>query len=233
MSYKTPHHAREFMKAAALAIVHQYVLAFRGKQPPVVSDLLLRKKEIDFNARLALFFGPEASISAQGVKDVDLHLQTPILEVELKYLRRKVKVNQPVNTWPGVMKDWRWLVGLKNENGNVFRQSAWVVFLPSRRLFAFHSNFQVPGKHHINGQIPVPTYAPFCQLVSPNPAALTELQYISGKWERDALLRRTGTKLLVRREILGNPDHPIWCLIFSRVGTNQHKTLNKLHVFDY
>jgi len=233
MSYKTPHHAREFMKAAALAVVHQYVLAFRGKQPPIVTQLLLRKKEIDFNSRLALFFGPEASISAQGVKGVDLHLEAPILEVELKYLRRKSTQNQPVNSWTQVMKDWRWLLDRTNENGNIFRQSAWVVFLPSTKLFTFHSNFQVEGKQLVNGQIVDADYAPFRKLVAPNPAAPTELQYAAEKWERDVLLHKTGTKLLVRREIVGNPAHPVWCLIFSRVGTNEHETLQGLPEYDY
>ena len=221
------------MKAAALAIVHQYVLAFRGKQRSVVRELLLRKKEIDFNARLALFFGPEASISAQGVKDVDLHLNTPILRVELKYLRLNTKEKQPVNHWSGVMKDWRWLIGHKNENGNVFRQSAWVVFLPSKTLFAFHSNFQVPGKRLVNGQIIDADYAPFLKLVAPISTDQTKLQYEAGKWARDVLLRKARTKLLVRREIVGNPDHPIWCLVFSRVGTKQHKALHPQPVYEY
>lgn len=221
------------MKAAALAVVHQYILALRGKQQSVVADLLKSKMEIDFNSRLALFFGPEASISAQGVKGVDLHLKTPILDVELKYLRRKPKQNQPVNQWPGVMKDWHSLIRLQNKNGSVFRQSAWVVFLPSKRLFPFHSNFQVPGNQLVNGQLTSASYAPFMNLVIPDPTAPTELKYQTGRRESDVLLRKAGTKVLVRREIIGNPDYPVWCLIFSRVGTKTHKALKLLPEHEY
>lgn len=228
MSYATPHSAHEFMKAAAIAVVHHYYLALRPKTKTIKSQILIEKGEIDFNSRLALFFGPEASISAQGKKGVDLHLESPILDVELKYLRKKPRQNQPVNSWAGVMKDWRWLMGLVNENGNVFRQSAWVVILPSVELFDFHSDFQVPGNQQQNQQIPKATFAPFVELVEPDPVSPGHLRYCQGKWGRDVLLQKAGTKVLIRREIVGNPKHPVWCMIFSRVGSKLAKSLEQL-----
>lgn len=218
MSYTTPHHANEFMKAAALAVVHQMVLACQRRQRQWKADFLRGKKEIDFNARLALFFGVEAYISAQGSDGKDLHIKSPILTVELKYLRPKPTQDHPQNSWDAVIgKDWEWLLRLKNV-GDAFKKSAFVVFLPGTHLFPFHFNFQVPKKH-FNGQLRERDYAPFLHLVTANPAAPRELNYSpSAAWERDVLLWRQGSKVRIRRQIVGDPEDPVWCLIFSRVG---------------
>lgn len=221
MSYKTPHTAHEYMKAAALAVVHQYVLGLRGATTAGLRDVLLARREIDFNSRLGLFFGPEASISAQGVSGHDLILKSPILKVEIKYLRLNQKPTgaQPVNSYKDVKKDWDWLLGLSS-NGNVFRQSAWVVFLPSTKLFSFHDCFRIPKNYQIQGQFPAAAYAPFVEFATPKPTNPHELQYTTVKnWERDALLQKQGSKVLVRREIVGNIEHPVWSLVFSRVGS--------------
>lgn len=232
MSYKTPHTAHEYMKAAALAVVHQYVLAVRGLAPAGQKNLLLARREIDFNSRLALFFGPEAMISAQGVSGHDLTLDSPKLKVEIKYLRPNQTKTHPVNSYEDVKKDWDWLLGLSS-NGNVFRQSAWVVFLPSTKVFSFHKCFHVPKKYQIHGEFPAEVYAPFFDLATPNPANPKELHYTTFKdWERDALLQRQGSKVLVRREIVGNIEHPVWCIVYSRVGSktagNELQRLEKL-----
>lgn len=234
MSYSTHHTAHEFMKAAALGVVHQYHMALRNKSKSVLTEILLKKAEIDFNSRLALYFGPEASISAQGKKGVDLHLQAPLLHIELKYLRKKPNQNQPVNSWNGVMKDWRWLLGLQNENRNVFRQSAWVVFLPSQKLFPFHHLFQVPGAELKNQAIPDSCIAPILKIAEPDPSAPTQLQYCDGEFDRDVLLTTGATKpRQVRRELIGNPKHAVWALVFSRVGTEAAKHLPKLPTYSF
>ncbi len=231
MSYDTPHHAHEFMKAAALGVVHQFVLACQRKQVREKQSLLRSKREIDFNSRLSLFFGPEASISAQGVSDSDLRIKSPVLEIELKYLRPKPRQNQPVNSWNQVIgKDWKWLLDLTN-GGGVFKKTAFVVFLPSISVFAFHSNFQVPRRTG-TGQIKERDYAPFHKLVEPNPQSPRKLQYAPQPWERDVLLKRKGTKVRVRRQIVGRPENPIWGLIFSRVGSKLRTTLKHLPEFE-
>jgi hypothetical protein len=219
------------MKAASLAIVHQYFLAYRQKTIAQKQELLLARREIDFNSSLALFFGPEASISAQGVSSIDLELSNPILKVEIKYLRRNKTTTQPVNKHTGVMKDWNWLLR-RSSQGFEFKQCSWVVFLPSKDIFDFHSNFQVP-QGGANGPPAVSSYAPFLGLVRPDPIAQTQLAYRSGTFPREAILRRTNPAARVYREVVGNPSHPVWCLIFSRMGTNAVAALDHLTPYDF
>ena len=57
------------------------------------------KREIDLTARLALQFGPEAGLAAQGTSDLDLVISSPTLRAEVKFLRRKPGGKQPVNRW--------------------------------------------------------------------------------------------------------------------------------------
>jgi hypothetical protein len=235
MSYATPHHAHEFMKAASLAVVHQFALACQRKQAPEKRALLLRKREIDFNSRLGVFFGPEASISAQGVKDSDLRIKSPVLEVELKYCRPKENQIQPVNHWAQVIdKDWKWLLEL-NAAGEVFKKSAWVVFFPSVELFTFHQCFQIPQNRLANGQIVARDYAPFTQMVTPMAAHPTRLDYTQGTWERDVLLRRAGvgSPIRVRRQIIGHREQPIWGLVFSRIGSVANQHLQHLPAYNF
>jgi hypothetical protein len=235
MSYSTPHHAHEFMKAAALGIVHQFALSCQRKQTGEKITLLLRKREIDFNSRLGMFFGPEASISAQGVKDSDLRIKSPILEVELKYCRPNAQRTQPINHWNQVIdKDWKWLLAL-TAAGEVFKKSAWVVFFPSTDLFTFHQCFQIPQKRLVNGHLLDRDYAPFTLIATPIPTHPTRLQYTGQTWERDVILRRAavGAPIRVRRQIIGNCKQPIWGFIFSRVGTIANRQLQHLPVYAF
>lgn len=228
MSYSTPHHAHEYMKAAALAVVHDYVLACRGKTAATVPAFLLKRREIDFNARLAHLFGPEASIGAQGVSARDLRVGSPLLEVELKYLRRKAKSDQPVNAWKDVIKDWNWLLGLTNTSG-CFKRSCWVLVLPSVTHFDFHLNFQVPQARQSNGIVEA-DYAPFLEIVGPTGSATAgyKLTYKTPPPRADFLLQVQGSKVRVRRQIIGFPTDPIWCMVFSRVGDKEYKVLQHL-----
>jgi len=235
MSYATPHHAHEFMKAACLAVVHQFVLACQRKQVQEKKSLLLRWREIDFNARLAMYFGPEAAISAQGVKDSDLRISSPVQEVELKYCRPKAGGLQPVNHWNQVIdKDWKWLLQL-GAAGDRFKKTAWVVFFPAVQLFTFHQCFQVPHNKLVNGQIPRQHFAPFVELAIPDQAHPTQLIYQTTNWERDVILQRqgVGSPIRVRRQLIGNPQHPIWALIFSRVGSKGIGVLQHLPTYAF
>lgn len=233
MSYTTPHHAHEFMKAASLAVVHEMVLACQRRPQEWKLEFLRGKKEIDFNARLGLFFGVESYISAQGSDGKDLIIESPTMRVELKYLRPKPTSNSPQNTWDDVIgKDWHWLMGLKNA-GEAFKKSAFIAFLPGTTNFRFHLCFQVPKKQ-FHQQLHERDYAPFVKLVTPNATAPRELEYTPhAGWERDVLLWKRGSKLRVRRQIVGHPEDPVWCLIFSRVGDVGGTPLENLPEYDY
>jgi len=223
------------MKAASLAVVHQFALACQRKQVAEKRDLLLRKREIDFNARLGMFFGPEASISAQGVRDSDLLIKSPVLEVELKYCRPNAAQTQPVNFWNQVIdKDWNWLLGL-NASGSVFKKSAWVVFFPSIRIFTLHQCFRIPQARMVGGLLPVRDYAPFVRMVAPMAAHPSRLEYTQPAWERDVVLRRlgVGAPIRVRRQMIGNREQPIWGLVFSRLGHEAANDLQHLPTYDF
>lgn len=235
MSYTTPHHAHEFMKSAALAIVHQFAMACQRRAAEDKKDLLLRQREINFNARLGAFFGPEASISAQGVSDSDLIVKAPVLEVELKYCRPNPKQTGPVNGWGGVWKDWQWLLQLPAAREK-FAKTAWVVFLPSRKLFSFHSCFRVPKKKQAAGAPPRANYAPFVELVAPIPSHPSQLRYTTGPWERDCVLLRhgsVGAPVRIRRQMVGDPDQPIWGLVLSRVARSEAAELGHLDEYAF
>lgn len=218
------------MKAAALAVVHQFTLACQRKQVEEKKELLLQKREIDFNARLAMFFGTEASISAQGVKDSDLRIKSPTIVAELKYCRPNKAQTQPVNSCSQVIdKDWKWLLRI-NAAGEAFKKSAWVVFFPSIKLFDFHQCFQIPNERLQNGLLQFQDYAPFVGLVSPMAQYPSRLEYIQQPWARDVVLRRAGvgSPIRVRRQIIGNRTQPIWGLVFSRVGSVAIRALQHL-----
>jgi hypothetical protein len=235
MSYSTPHHAHEYMKAAALAVVHQFALACQRKQPAEKKSLLLGKREIDFNSRLAMFFGTEASISAQGVKESDLVIASPTLEVELKYCRPKPAETQPVNSWDQVInKDWKWLLK-RNAAGGGFKKIAWVVFFPSIDIFKFHQCFQIPGGRLVNGQVVARDYAPFTRLVATDPANPKRLAYEQQPWAPDVVLKRVGAgaPIRVRRQIVGSRNQPVWALIFSRLGHDAATALRHLPTYDF
>jgi len=216
--------------------VHHFVHACQRKQTAEKRALLLRKREIDFNARLALFFGAEASISAQGVADSDLRIASPVLVVELKYCRPNQAQAQPVNSWTQVIgHDWnQWLLAL-HASGQTFKKSAWVVFLPSVNLFTFHQCFQVPHNRLHNGGVQIRDYAPFISMVHPMPGHPSRLRYTAAEWERDVLLQRAavGAPIRVRRQMIGDRQQPIWALIFSRVGTATAQHLNHLPIYQF
>jgi hypothetical protein len=235
MSYATPHHAHEFMKAAGLAVVHQFALACQRRQIEEKKDLLLRTREIYFNAQLAMFFGPEASISAQGTKGSDLRIKSPTIEAELKYCRPNKAQTQPVNSWSQVIdKDWNWLLRI-NAAGDAFKKSVLVVFFPSVNLFEFHQCFQIPTGRLQNGQLQVANYAPFVRLVSPMAQHPTRLEYTHQPWERDVVLRRAGVgaPIRVRRQMIGARNQPVWALVFSRVGSVAIRALEHLPEYEF
>ncbi len=230
MGYVTPHHAHEFMKAIALQVIHDYFLHFQRRDVDERKAILLSKREIDLHAMVLRFFGPEAALNAQGVAGIDLAVNTPRLDVEFKYLRKKLGQNQPVNSYADVMKDWNWLLNLVDERKRVFKRSCWVVFMPSIELFDFHSNFQVPGAQRRNGWKDK-AFAPFVDMVESD--GLSRLKYKKTQWyiehkQRDVVLVDQATGKKVRRQLVGYPLNPLWCIIYSQVGVLMEKELDGL-----
>ncbi len=224
MSYSTPHHAHEYLKSACLSIIHEYTLACQRKSKAEREKIVLSKREIDLCARLAMHFGPEAGLAAQGSSDLDLVISSPTLRAEVKYLRRKIGGKQPVNLWnakKGVKHDWDWLLRLKN-SGDTFKKTCLVFFLPSQSILQFHEvcDVKAAGKIYTKAD-----YAPFVRLVRPDKANPNQLVYQS-KYPRDLLIR-IGGKVIVRRQLVGSTASPIWALIYTRVGTNEYKSLTE------
>jgi hypothetical protein len=225
MSYSTPHHAHEYLKSACLSIVHEYTLACQRKSNSERRKIVLLKQEIDLCARLAMHFGPEAGLAAQGSSGLDLVISSPTLRAEVKYLRRKPGGKQPVNLWnakKGVKHDWDWLLSLKNV-GDAFKKTCLVFFLPSQSMLQFHEvcDVKASGAHYLKAD-----YAPFVRLVRPDKVNPNRLVYQS-KYPHDLLIRMGG-KVIVRRQLVGSTASPIWALIYTRVGTNEYKSLTQL-----
>jgi hypothetical protein len=224
MSYKTPHHAHEFLKAACLTIVHEYTLACQRKSQNERRNIVLLKREIDLHSRLAMHFGPEASMAAQGTSALDLSISSPRIRAEVKYLRRKPNTYQPVNLWngkKGVKHDWEWLLQLKNV-GDAFRKTVLVFFLPSKSFLEFH---QVCDLKPVGTSFQKSDYAPFVRLVRRDPSNTSRLIY-RDKAPHDLLIRMGG-KVIVRRQMIGFTSQPIWALVYSRVGTGEYKNLTE------
>ncbi len=222
MSYKTPHHAHEFLKAACMTIVHEYTLACQRKTEDERRKIVLLKREVDLQSRLVVHFGPEASLAAQGTSALDLSISSPIIRAEVKYLRRKPDGKQPVNLWnakKGVRHDWEWLLNLSSA-GEAFKKTCLVFFLPSKSFLEFHEVCDL--KPAGTSYIPM-DYAPFVRLVRPDSANKLKLVY-RDKSPTDLLIRMGG-KVIVRRQMIGFPSQPIWALVYSRVGTHEYANL--------
>lgn len=228
MSYKSPHHAHEFLKAACLTIVHEYTLACQRKTEAERRKIILSKREVDLQSRLAIHFGPEASLAAQGTSALDLSISSPRIRAEVKYLRRKPGGRQPVNLWnanKGVGHDWRWFLNLSG-NGDNFRKTCLVFFFPSKNLLTFD---QVCDLKPAGTSFQRTDYAPFLGLVGPDPKNSALLKY-RNKPLQDLLIR-LGGKVIVRRQMIGYLSQPIWALIYSRVGTREYANLTKFYEY--
>lgn len=226
MSYSTPHHAHEFLKAACISIVHEYTLACQRKSLTERRKIVLLKREIDLTARLVLQFGPEAALAAQGTSDLDLVITSPTLRAEVKYLRRKPDGKQPVNLWnakKGVKHDWDWLLSLKN-TGDTFKKTCLVFFLPGQSILQFHEVCDVKPAGTTFKPADV---VPFARLVRPDKTDPRKLVYRS-KYPHDLLIR-IGKKVIVRRQVVGSIASPVWALIYSRVGTNEYNALTSIN----
>jgi hypothetical protein len=220
MAYTTPHHVREYLKAACLGVCHEYVFRCLGKTQAWKRQLIEKTTEVDLQARVGAFFGAAALLSAQGRSIRDLIVEAPTIRAEVKFFR------PPAQAWANLQGDWEWLLSVTN-NGREFRKRAWVVFWPGKPVAKFTSCLAVTKSQGNN--FALADYAPFSPYVEPVMPQNGVNQRLAFKSDnqipRWTLLRlANGKRVLV--EIVGSVNHPVWCAIYSRLTPNEADTLN-------
>jgi len=219
MAYTTPHHVREYLKAACLGVCHEYAFRCLGKPRAWKRQLVGKTTEIDLHARVGSFFGAPAFLSAQGRSAIDLIVDAPTIRAEVKFFR------PPAKAWADLNGDWDWLLSVTN-NGREFRKRAWIVFWPGKSVALF-TNCLTVTKSLGNNFAPA-DYAPFSPYVEPVMPKNGVNQRLAFKSEKN-ILRLTllrlpnGKRVLV--EIVGSVNHPVWCAIYSRLTPNEANTL--------
>lgn len=212
MAYSTPHHAREYLKAACLSVCHDYVLRCQRRADKDKSALINATREIDLCARLASFFGPVAHLAAQGTSDIDLQIDGPTIRAEVKYFKA------PARAWNNYRGDWDWLLEAKN-TGNEFAKRAWILFLPSIDLRTFTSCVTVSKSHGTSFSLE--DFAPFAPFVEAVPLASGVNQILKYKSAvsvpRETILELPGGKR-VHVELIGSLTHPLWAAIYTRIA---------------
>jgi hypothetical protein len=218
MAYTTPHHAREWFSAAALRVCHEYTLLSQYRQNQNVKSLLEDSKEIDLHWKLAAFFGNSVNIAANGTDEIDVYVRSPRLDAEVKYLVPGRSQHA------GVLKDWNWLLGLKNVNED-FTTSAWVVFLPNAGLYEFtecHSVTKPTGTDYAWNDVAM--FLPFAEPFMPPAGTMQKL-----KWRKPiprlSVMRMQGGKK-VRADIVGDPQDAVWAVIYTRVARDEYRSGN-------
>ncbi len=212
MSYSTPHHGREYLKAACLSVCHDYALRSQRRAKKDKLELVLQTREIDLCARLASFFGPVAHLAAQGTSDIDLLIDAPTIRAEVKFF------NSPARAWSGYRSDWDWLLSESNV-GSEFSKRAWILFLPSIDLRAFTACVSVTKSH--GSAFSLEDFAPFSPFVEAVPTASGTSQMLRYKpvavVERESIIKMPGGKQ-VRAELVGSQTHPIWAVVYTRIA---------------
>jgi hypothetical protein len=219
MAYTTPHHVREYLKAACLGVCHEYAFRCLGKPLSQKRTIIEKTAEIDLQARVGAFFGAPAFLSAQGRSERDLIVDAPTIRAEVKFFR------PPAQAWAGLKGDWEWLLSVTN-NGREFRKRAWITFWPSRSIAKFTNCLSVTRS--LGNKFAPADYAPFSTYVEPimpKNGVNERLAFKSDKKiPRLTLLSLPhGKRVLV--EIVGSVYHPVWCAIYSRLTPNEANTL--------
>ena len=219
MAYATPHHVREYLKAACLRICHDFALRCQRRPASEKHAFVKRTKEIDLHASIGTFFGPVSHLSAQGCGEIDLIVDAPTIRAEVKFFR------PPAQAWANLNGDWNWLLSVTN-NGKEFRKRAWVVFWPGRSIARFPACLTVTKSQGNNFALAdYAPFAPYVELVMPKKGVNQLLAFKSETdVPRTALLRLpNGKRVFV--EIVGSVCHPVWCAIYSRLTPNEANTL--------
>ena len=215
MAYTTPHHAREWFFAASLQVCHEYAVRAQYRPKDQIKAFLEESKEIDLHWRLAAFFGTAVNVSANGPSEIDVVVNAPRLDAEVKYLV------PGRSQQAGVQKDWDWLLGLSNVNQN-FTTSAWVVFFPTIDYYDFTECHSV--KKPISAEYDWGDIAPFLPIAEPFMPPQGTMQKL--KWrshiERVNVIRLAGGKK-VRTDIVGDPKDPLWAAVYTRITPSEYK----------
>lgn len=226
MAYTTEHHAREWLGAAALMVCHDYNLRCQYLPTQYKQQLLSEAFEIDLHARLASFFGPAATIAANGQEELDVVVSAPTLNAEVKYLmaKRNGYKDQIAD------KDWAWLLGYTSANSN-FERNAWVVFLPSVDLYSVTECISVPKGH--GQQYSLQDFAPLCPFVEPCKYASSESHKLvwRSSIERLQAIVLPGGKA-VRVDLIGSPNDYLWAMVYTRIVGEEGRTLPGVKVWD-
>jgi hypothetical protein len=213
MGYTTPHTGREYLKAAALRVCHDYMLRAQYRSVEHKQDLLRETREIDFCAQLGWFFGPSAYLSAQGTSEEDLVVEGPTIRCEVKFLR------PPARAWDVVEKDWNWLLGLTGANDE-FLKNGFIIFWPGPELHPQKTCVTLPAE--TDG-----TYS------KSRLAAMLPLIDIAGStvtWKAEALIPRQSFLIMpggkrIRCDIIGTPSHPVWACLYTRATPQEIEDL--------
>ena len=232
MSYTSPHHAREFVKAAALRVCHDYKLHFLGTTvtPARMRRFLEDTNEVDLQAKVGDYFGMSAHLRAQGaarrpspvrprpLPPVDLYVAGPLIHAEIKYFCAPAPKNWGL---PAVNKDWAWLLEGTNAASNI-KKKVWVVFWPhaqvppSEGLFPFRKCLSgIPKSHGPAFSLEdIAPFEPYVEVVMPPHGTNQRLEFKKPK-RRTILDIPGGKHVLV--EIVGSHTDPLWCAVYPRV----------------
>jgi len=215
MAYSTPHDVRDFLIAASLRINHDFVIRCQRRAVADKKQILESVREIDLCAQLADFFGPVAHLAAQSptAGAIDLEVDGPTIRAEVKYFRPPAR-----NFSDRIKRDWDWLLSTTN-NGKEFDKRAWVVFWPSVSvdMFSFTNCLSVPRSH--GAQYSLADYAPFVSYAEPEMPAKGVNQRLKFKDEVPSshlIFVPDGKR--VRCDIVGSPNHALWCAVYTRVA---------------
>lgn len=214
MSYSTSHEIHEYLKAACLAVCHEYVLLCQRRADSAKRKILLQTREIDLCMRIARYFGASAHLAAQGTNDIDVIVDGPTIRAEVKYFP------SPARAWSerANRKDWDWLLDTSNTNRE-FNKRAWIVFFPSTSFRKFTSCISVPRSH--NDRFSLLDFAPFTPFVEtemPPHGVNQRLRYKpSDQIPRTSTIQLPGGKRVLAR-IIGDFTHPLWAVVYTRIS---------------
>lgn len=224
MAYTSPHTARDYLFAACLQINHELVVRCSGMSQDDTKKFLKTLMEIDLCARLASFFGFTGLLSAQGRSEYDLIVKGPTIRAEVKYMRPRVQ-------WAQLKEDWDWLLNTTN-NGGEFKKRAWVLFVPSTKddMHKFTNLTSVPRSH--GDRYSLANFAPLVPVVEAEMPPTGRRQRLAFKntVPQSALITFHGGKT-VRLDVVGSKDHPMWCLLYTRVTSTANTSIPDTHKY--
>jgi hypothetical protein len=213
MGYTTPHTGREYLKAAALRVCHDYMLRALYRPTDQKRDLLKETREIDFCSQLGWFFGTSAYLSAQGTSEEDLVVEGPTLRCEVKFLR------PPARSWEVVEKDWNWLLSLTGVNDE-FGRNGFIVFWPGVDLHSQQDCVSLPAES--NGTYNKTKLAAMLPLIDVVGNGLS--------WKHGDSVSRQSFIILpggkrIRCDVVGDLSHPVWACLYTRATPRDIETL--------